>query len=75
MSKTGSHKIRPAGRLVLTIGRDLIQDSYAAVVELVKNAYDADSQQNRPHSQTNSLYRTGGRTCDTNPLHLLGATL
>ncbi len=43
MSKTGSHKIRPAGRLVLTIGRDLIQDSYAAVVELVKNAYDADS--------------------------------
>ncbi len=43
MSKTGTHKIRPAGRLVLTIGRDLIQDSYAAVVELVKNAYDADS--------------------------------
>ena len=29
----------------MTIGRDLIQDSYAAVVELVKNAYDADSEQ------------------------------
>ena len=43
MSKTSTHKIRPAGRLLLTIGRDLIQDPYAAVVELVKNAYDADS--------------------------------
>ena len=43
MNKTGIHRIRPAGRLVLTIGRDLIQDPYAAVVELVKNAYDADS--------------------------------
>ena len=43
MSETGVFKIRPAGRLVLTIGRDLIQDSYAAVVELVKNSYDADS--------------------------------
>ena len=44
MSETGTHKIRPAGRLLLTIGRDLIQDPYAAVVELVKNAYDADSE-------------------------------
>lgn len=43
MSGSGSHRIRPAGRHLLTIGRDLIQDSYAAVVELVKNAYDADS--------------------------------
>ena len=43
MTDTGSYTIRPAGRLLLTIGRDLIQDSYAAVVELVKNAYDADS--------------------------------
>ena len=30
------HRIRPAGRHLLTIGRDLIQDNYAAVVELVK---------------------------------------
>ena len=37
------YKIRPAGRHILTIGRDLIQDSHAAVVELVKNAFDADS--------------------------------
>ena len=43
MTIAGSYKVRPAGRLLLTIGRDLIQDSYAAVVELVKNAYDADS--------------------------------
>ena len=43
MNETGTHKIRPAGRLILTIGRELIQDPYAAVVELVKNSYDADS--------------------------------
>ena len=43
MSSSDSFRIRPAGRHILTIGRDLIQDSYAAVVELVKNAYDADS--------------------------------
>lgn len=43
MDSNISYKIRPAGRHILTIGRDLIQDSYAAVVELVKNAYDADS--------------------------------
>jgi len=36
-------KIRPAARLLQTIGRDLINDQYAAIVELVKNAYDADS--------------------------------
>ncbi|MDY0263496.1 sensor histidine kinase [Syntrophotalea acetylenica] len=44
MSSSGTYKIRPAGRHILTIGRDLIQDCYAAVVELVKNAYDADSR-------------------------------
>ena len=43
MINSNSYKIRPAGRHILTIGKDLIQDSYAAVVELVKNAYDADS--------------------------------
>lgn len=35
--------IRPAGRLILTIGRDLIKSPAAALLELVKNAYDADS--------------------------------
>ncbi|PPD40108.1 MAG: ATP-binding protein [Methylobacter sp.] len=36
-------KIRPAARLIRTIGQDLIKDTYAAIVELVKNSYDADS--------------------------------
>ena len=35
--------IRPAGRHIFTIGRDLVQDKFAAIVELVKNAYDADA--------------------------------
>lgn len=38
------HTIRPAARLLKTIGRDLIKDQYAAIVELVKNSYDADSE-------------------------------
>lgn len=41
--ESGSFKIRPAGRHLQTIGRDLIQNMYAAIIELVKNAYDADS--------------------------------
>lgn len=45
MNTNTNYKIRPAGRHILTIGRDLIQDNYAAVIELVKNAYDADSPQ------------------------------
>lgn len=40
----GIFHIRPAGRHILTIGRDLIKDNYAAIVELVKNSYDADAQ-------------------------------
>ena len=43
MHETKTYTIRPAGRHILTIGRDLIQDPHAAVIELVKNAYDADS--------------------------------
>ena len=43
MPESGTHRIRPAGRHILTIGRDLIQDPHAALIELVKNAYDADS--------------------------------
>jgi signal transduction histidine kinase len=38
-----TYKIRPAARLIHTIGSDLIGDSYAALVELVKNSYDADA--------------------------------
>jgi len=43
MNANKSYSIRPAGRHILTIGRDLIQDRIAAIVELIKNAYDADS--------------------------------
>lgn len=52
--KSGSYKIRPAGRHLLTIGRDLIQDSYAAVVELVKNSYDADASHVEIRFEANS---------------------
>lgn len=38
------HRIRPSARLIRTIGKDLVKDRFAAIVELVKNAYDADSE-------------------------------
>lgn len=44
MDEVNIYKIRPAGRHVITIGEDLIQDKFAALVELVKNSYDADSK-------------------------------
>lgn len=37
-------QIRPAGRHLFTIGSDLIKDEYTAIIELVKNAYDADAE-------------------------------
>ncbi len=40
-----THKIRPAGSHLKTIGEDLIQDKHAAILELVKNSYDADSSE------------------------------
>ena len=40
---SNSHYIRPAARHMFTIGRDLIQDPTAALIELIKNSYDADS--------------------------------
>lgn len=44
VNENDTHVIRPSGRHLLTIGRELIQDPSAAILELVKNAYDADSQ-------------------------------
>lgn len=41
--ETGVFHIRPSAKLIHTIGGDLIGDPYAAVVELVKNSYDADA--------------------------------
>jgi len=37
------HKFRPAARLITSIGEGLIKDVPAAIMELVKNAYDADA--------------------------------
>ncbi|TNE78826.1 MAG: histidine kinase, partial [Bacteroidetes bacterium] len=45
MSENLTYKIRPAARLIHTIGSDLIGDSFAALVELVKNSYDADASE------------------------------
>ena len=42
-SKTETHHIRPAARIIHTLGKGLIKDDLAAIVELVKNSYDADS--------------------------------
>ena len=39
----GVYKFRPSARLIRTIGDDIIKDVHAAVIELIKNAYDADA--------------------------------
>ena len=38
VNENNLYLIRPAGRLLLTIGRELIQDPCAAILELVKYA-------------------------------------
>lgn len=43
MKSEDQFQIRPAARIVNTLGRELIKDDLAAIVELVKNSYDADS--------------------------------
>lgn len=35
---------RPKARHIFTIGRDLIKDDFSALIELVKNSYDADAE-------------------------------
>ncbi|MBK8476275.1 MAG: ATP-binding protein [Opitutaceae bacterium] len=42
LQKSGSAKMRPRARIISLIGEELISDEAVAVVELVKNAYDAD---------------------------------
>lgn len=37
------NKIKPSANVIRTLGRDLIKDNNAALIELVKNSYDADS--------------------------------
>ena len=43
MTAKNKYAFRPLARLPVTIGADLIQDPIAAIVELIKNAYDADA--------------------------------
>lgn len=40
---TGQGKIRPRARLLRTIGAELISSEVVAVIELVRNSYDADA--------------------------------
>lgn len=48
MSKTpvqnGESFLKPRARLIKTIGEDLISNNIVAIIELVKNSYDANSQ-------------------------------
>ena len=39
--KTGTFVFRPRARLIRTIGEELISDDKVAIIELVKNSYDA----------------------------------
>jgi signal transduction histidine kinase len=41
---SGFYYIKPAANHILTIGKGIIKDSYTAILELVKNAYDADAE-------------------------------
>jgi signal transduction histidine kinase len=41
--KRGKLKLRPRARIVNTIGKELIRNEVVALVELIKNAYDADA--------------------------------
>lgn len=41
--KTGNFVFKPRARIIKTIGEELISNDNVAVVELVKNSYDADS--------------------------------
>ncbi len=45
--RRGSATLRPRARIVRTIGRDLISNEVVALVELIKNAYDADARKVR----------------------------
>lgn len=43
--KSKPHQIRFEGRHLLTIGRKLVEDGIAAIIEIVKNSYDADASE------------------------------
>lgn len=41
---SGLYYIKPAANHILTVGKGIIKDSYTAILELVKNSYDADAE-------------------------------
>lgn len=47
---TGTFVFRPRARLIKTIGEELISDDKVAVIELVKNSYDAYSELKKEYS-------------------------
>ena len=54
-TKSGTAKMRPRARLISLLGDELISDEPVAVVELVKNAYDADARNVHVTFETNRL--------------------
>lgn len=48
------HQFKPRARLIRTIGDKLVSGPVAAIVELVKNAHDADSEISRIKFRRNS---------------------
>ncbi|MBU3068571.1 ATP-binding protein [Aestuariicella sp. G3-2] len=56
--KQPEYRIRPSARLISTIGKDLVKDKFAAVVELVKNSFDADS----PDAKISFIYNEENQT-------------
>lgn len=42
--ESGRFYIKPSASHILTIGKGIIKDFYTAILELVKNAYDADAE-------------------------------
>src|SRR3982751_1826674 len=64
LQSSGHAIMRPRARLISLIGDELISDESVAVVELVKNAFDADA--------TNVLVQFDGLT-PTDPATLIGS--
>ena len=44
---SGFYYIKPAANHILTVGKGIIKDSYTAILELVKNSFDADAEEVR----------------------------
>lgn len=44
ITNSGLYYIKPAANHILTVGKGIIKDSYTAILELVKNSFDADAE-------------------------------